>query len=67
MEFYDILGREIVTIVDGEMAVGFHHVRWAGQNAAGQKTASGIYFYRITAVGESGREFTRVMKMILAR
>ena len=64
---FDILGREIVTIVDGEMAVGFHHVRWAGQDAAGQKTASGIYFYRITAVGESGREFTRVMKMILAR
>jgi hypothetical protein len=41
---YDILGKELVTLVNGELNAGQHEVEF---NAA--HLASGIYFYRITA------------------
>lgn len=63
----DILGRDVLTLNEGEMLAGFHRVRWNGQDAAGQQVSSGIYIYRITAVGKSGQQFTGVRKMLLTR
>ncbi len=41
---YDILGREIATLIDDKLIAGFHWVVW---NAS--QVASGIYFYRLTS------------------
>jgi hypothetical protein len=41
---YDVLGREIATLVDGEQSAGTHSVMF---NAAG--ISSGTYFYRFQA------------------
>jgi hypothetical protein len=46
---YDILGREVVKLVDGKREVGNHIVTWNGKNAAGQMVSSGTYFYRLEA------------------
>lgn len=54
---YDILGKELVTLVNGELSAGQHEVEF---NAA--HLASGIYFYRIT----SGR-FTACKKLMLLK
>lgn len=44
LRVYDVLGREVATLVDGMQQPGRHAVTW---NAAG--CASGVYFYRLEA------------------
>jgi hypothetical protein len=44
MRVYDVLGREVVMLVNKEQSAGWKDVRW---NANG--VASGIYFYRLIA------------------
>jgi photosystem II stability/assembly factor-like uncharacterized protein len=53
---FDVMGREIARMVDGELPAGVHECRW---NAAGR--ASGVYYYRLQA-GE--RVETRTMMMV---
>lgn len=60
---YNILGRKVMTLVDGQ------------QQSAGQQTlrfdgsplASGIYFFRITAQANRGNTITRLQKMTLIK
>jgi hypothetical protein len=61
LRIYDILGREVVTLVNGIQNPGIHAVSWDGNNSAGQKTGSGTYFCRIK--GDAG--FMITMKMII--
>jgi len=63
----DLLGREIAALVHGQVGKGYHVARWNGTDNSGNKVGSGIYFYRINAVGERGKRFTKVMKMLFAK
>jgi glucuronoarabinoxylan endo-1,4-beta-xylanase len=56
---YDILGRIVKTFFAGHQSVGVHSVLWDGRNDLGEKVASGVYFYRLHAGGES-----RVRKLV---
>lgn len=49
MDVFNINGRRVKTLVDKEMPSGQYSVIWNGTNDSGQKLASGIYFYRLTA------------------
>ena len=54
---YDILGREVVVLVDGEMSAGRHRVEWrAGNNA------SGIYFVKCSTI-----EGAQIRKVVLLK
>lgn len=45
---YDMLGREVKTLIDNEeIAKGNHQAVWNGTNNAGQKVASGNYIYSL--------------------
>jgi hypothetical protein len=57
LKVYDLLGREVATLVNGVEEPGSKSVEW---NAAGM--ASGVYFYRLSTAG-----FTQTKKLILAR
>jgi hypothetical protein len=57
LKIYDALGREIVTLVDGERGQGNYSVNFNARNLS-----NGIYFYRLTA-----GNFTDVKKMILLK
>jgi uncharacterized protein (DUF362 family) len=54
---YDLLGREVVVLVDGSMAPGKYEVGFDGT-----RHASGIYFVRMTAAG-----FAQMQKMLLVK
>ncbi len=57
LRIYDVLGREVATLVNEEQSAGWKEVEW---NASG--VASGIYFYRIKA-----GFFTALKKMTLLK
>jgi hypothetical protein len=58
---YDVMGRQVATLVDQSMATGRHQVTWDARNAAGQPVTSGVYFYRFeTAVGHTTRKMVLV-------
>ncbi len=50
---YDILGREVTEIVNSNAYSGQHTVIWDGKNSARQSVPSGVYFYKLTAMGNS--------------
>jgi len=62
LDVYNVAGRKVASVIDGELPTGRHTVTWDGVDSAGQKVSAGIYFYRLTA-GEN--ESTR--KMILLK
>ncbi|MGI9175045.1 MAG: ScyD/ScyE family protein [Rhodothermales bacterium] len=46
---YDVVGREVATLVREPMEAGTYEVEWEGTDAAGRALPSGLYLYRITA------------------
>jgi hypothetical protein len=46
---YDLLGRQVKTLVSEELEEGIHQVTWDGADQSGDPAASGIYFYRLDA------------------
>ncbi len=48
---YDILGREVIKLVDGFQKPGKYKVEWDGRDDHGGIVSSGTYFYRMTAGG----------------
>lgn len=57
LKVYDILGKEIATLVNSEMDAGYHKAAFNAENLA-----SGIYIYTITA-----GDFVNTKKMMLIR
>ncbi len=47
LAIYDGQGRLIRVIHDGFLAAGNHRFAWDGKNSAGEKVASGTYYYQI--------------------
>ena len=58
---YDITGRAVKVLVDGHMDATNHEVVWDGSNNNGDKTASGVYFYKLHA---DGKVFTEKMVLL---
>ena len=57
LKIYDVIGREVTALINGELSAGRHTLRW---DASG--FSSGIYFYRFQA-----GSFTETRKLILIR
>ena len=66
---YDMLGREVRSLVNNEMAAGSHSVEWSGDDNAGNRVSSGAYIYRITATAQAGQagNFISTKKMIMLK
>ncbi len=46
---YDMMGRQVDTLVDQNMAAGSYRASWNGRDSAGNPAASGVYLYKIEA------------------
>jgi hypothetical protein len=49
LEIYDVAGRLVASLVDGEKIVGSRAVRWNGKDRNGRAVPSGVYIYRLSA------------------
>ncbi len=49
LRIFDVLGREVRTLVDQTVAPGQHSVRWDGTDVNGRRLPSGLYLYRMEA------------------
>ncbi len=48
---YDVSGRLVRTLVDGELGAGEASVHWDGRSGDGSGVASGVYFVRFSSQG----------------
>jgi hypothetical protein len=64
---YNILGQEIIQLVNNQMSAGNHSVTWNADDAGGNQLTSGIYLYKLTTSGVNGGEFQDIKKMILLK
>jgi len=65
LKVYDILGREVATLVNEQQKAGYYEVQFTSNNVSargGQALTSGVYFYQLTA-----GKYTETKKMILLR
>jgi hypothetical protein len=58
---YDATGRVLRRLVDGRVEAGRHEMSWDGRDGSGQRVASGIYFYKLIASGDS---YSRKMVLV---
>ncbi len=63
---YDMLGRKVKTLISGRQTAGYKTVTWNSLNEKNQNVASGIYIYRINAVGKN-QSYVENRKIILIR
>lgn len=65
---YDLMGREIKTLINGIENAGFNNVMWDSKDKNGRPVSSGMYFYKLDAVStESDKQFHETKKMVLLR
>ena len=62
LRVFDIGGRLVRTLVDGELPAGEHKVAWRGGDESGRPVASGVYLCRLEYDG-----VTRSRRMVLVR
>lgn len=62
LKIYNILGSEVVTLVNEEKEAGRYALQWNGRNSFGGRIASGLYIYRIKTP-----EFTSTKKMLMLK
>jgi len=53
LKVYDVSGSLVKTLVDGTQPQGEYTVTWGGGTNSGVHAALGIYFYRLTAAGQT--------------
>ena len=62
VKIFDILGREVATLLNGSLEAGSHEVQFNAKNIT-----SGVYFYKIEANGVDGSKFSATKKMMLTK
>lgn len=66
---YDILGKEVRTLLGTELQPGMHSVLWDGNTNDGLASPSGIYFVKMKAipVDATSHTFSAIRKVVLLR
>ncbi len=55
LKLYDVLGREVTTLIaDALYQSGDYAVRWEGANAGNSRVESGLYFYKLIVTSRNG-------------
>jgi outer membrane protein assembly factor BamB len=67
LDVYDVDGHRVRSLERSEKTAGRHEVAWNGLDDSGHAAPSGVYFYRLRAIGADGRASERARKIQLVR
>ncbi|NOZ73944.1 MAG: T9SS type A sorting domain-containing protein, partial [FCB group bacterium] len=59
---YNLLGREVIKLVNENQTAGYKTIRWDGRDTYGRNVSTGMYFYAIRA-----GEYSAIRKMVLLK
>ncbi|MFH0990669.1 MAG: choice-of-anchor J domain-containing protein [bacterium] len=62
VKIFDVLGREVRSLVNEQQKAGFYSLEWDGKNSYGLDVSAGTYFCRM----QSG-QFSKSMKMVFVK
>jgi hypothetical protein len=62
LDVFNINGKHVVNLFNGQINAGHHFATWNGKNSEGGEVATGIYLYRLKAGGE-----VLIRKLVLLR
>jgi flagellar hook assembly protein FlgD len=57
---YDMMGRQVKTLINGKQSAGYKSLKWNATNNLGQLVSAGLYLYMIQA-----GDFRQIRKMVL--
>ena len=60
LSIFNLLGQKLWSLIDKQMATGYHTIKWDGRDDVGNTVTSGVYLYVIQA-----SKFFDVKKMVL--
>ena len=60
-------GEVVAELVNDFQSAGTYNVNWNSKSLSGSQLSSGIYLYKIQAVGASGKEFVETRKMVFLK
>ncbi|NQU27041.1 MAG: heparinase II/III family protein [Candidatus Marinimicrobia bacterium] len=62
LTIYNILGQQVIVLVDDYQNAGYKSTRWDGRTASGKLVSAGMYFYAV----EAGK-YSAIRKMVLLK
>ena len=62
LKIYDIMGREVVTLLNETISAGYKSILWNATNKSGQPVSAGMYFYALQV-----KDFMKIKKMVLLK
>jgi tetratricopeptide (TPR) repeat protein len=62
IKIYNLVGAEVVTLIDGTQLQGDHAIQWSGRDRFGNTVANGVYWLRLQA-----GKFVRQQKLVVVR
>ena len=62
VDVFDVAGRRVSTLLDAQRPAGSGEVRWLGRDDHGRSVSAGVYFVRVSAMGQ-----TRTARAVILR
>jgi flagellar hook assembly protein FlgD len=59
---FDVTGRRVATLADGQVSAGLHRATWDRRSSGGDDVISGVYFIKCEAAGRSAVEKVLVLR-----
>jgi len=66
IKVFNILGKEITTLLNKELSPGSYTIDWEARDSNGQLLPSGVYLIRLTANNNAGN-YTQTIKTLLLK
>jgi hypothetical protein len=62
LRVFDLVGREVASLVDEEQIAGQYFIRWNATDNSGRFLSTGVYFYKLESGGKSIAKKMLLMK-----
>jgi hypothetical protein len=66
LKVFNILGKEIITLLDKELSPGNYNIDWEAKDSNGSLLSAGVYLIKLCAYNQSGN-YTQIIKALLLK